>query len=162
MELSKLNKEKEKIKKLKDDYDYYQSYLKNEKAIYGIQYKEEKINFNNFIIEEIKLINKEKKQLKIEQKYLNDLRVKSKMNNNLENKKGKNEIENMKIKISEMEKEVNLKENNDKELIEKFKKQLFEANKKIEEMANLINNLKSNNDFQNIGENNNFTKDDIQ
>jgi len=161
MELSKLNKEKEKIKKLKDDYDYFQSYLKNEKAIYNIQYKEEKINFNNCIIEEIKLINKEKKQIKEKQKYLNDLRVKSKMNNNLENTKGKNEIENMKIRISEMQKEVNLKENNDKVLIEKFKNQLFEANRKIEEMANLINKFKPNNDFQNVGENNNFIKEDI-
>ena len=161
MELSKLNKEKEKIKKLKDDYDYFQSYLKNEKAIYDIQYKEEKINFNNYIVEEIKLINKEKKLIKEKQKYLNDLRVKSKMNNNLENTKGKNEIENMKIKISEMQKEVNLKEKNDKALIEKFKKHLFEANRNIEEMTNLINNFKPNNDFQNVGENNNFIKEDI-
>ena len=161
MELSKLNKEKEKIKKLKDDYDYFQSYLKNEKAIYDIQYKEEKINFNNYIVEEIKLINKEKKLIKEKQKYLNDLRVKSKMNNNLENTKGKNEIENMKIKISEMQKEVNLKEKNDKALIEKFKKHLFEANRNIEEMTNLINNFKPNNDFQNVCENNNFIKEDI-
>ena len=158
-ELSKLNKEKEKIKKLKDDYDYFRTYLKNEKAIYDMQIKEEKIHFNNFIVKEIKLINKEKNQLKVEKKYLNDLKVKTKMNNKSENIKGKIEIENMKIKFSEMQKEVNLKENDDKILIEKFKNQLFETNRKIEEMTNLINNLKLNNDFKSVCENNNFIKE---
>ena len=157
-ELSKLNKEKEKLKKLKDDYDYLHNNLQKEKSVYDAQKKEEKINFDNFIAEEMKEINKEKKQLNVEQKYLNDLRVKYQMNNKFENKKGKNEIEHMKTKIVDIQKNANRKENNDKILIEKLKKQLFEANSTIEELTNLINNLQQN---QNNGENNNLANDDI-
>ena len=74
-ELSKLEKEKEKVKKLKEDYDNLNANLQTEKAIYNMQKEDEKIKFDNFIEEEMKLINKEKKQISIEQKYVNELRV---------------------------------------------------------------------------------------
>ena len=87
----------------------------------------------------MKIINKEKKQLSIEQKNLNDLRIKYQMHNKLENKKGKNEIEQIKIKINEKQKEINRKDNNDKILIDKYKKQLQEAYEQIDELNTLIN-----------------------
>ena len=42
------------------------------------------------------------------------------MNNKMEKKKAKNEVDNVKKKMSEKQKEINTKENNDKILIEKY------------------------------------------
>ena len=162
-ELAKLEKEKEKLKKLKEEYENLNSNLQKEKALYKQQREEEMRNFDNFVIEEMKLINKEKKQLSIEQKSLNELRVKYQMNNKLDNKKGKNEIEKMKVKLTEKHKEINRKDNNDKILIDKYKKQLQEAYNQIDELNALINSLKEKNNTnqnnENIVENNNNNND---
>ena len=158
-ELAKLDKEKEKLKKLKEDYENSSINLQKEKALYNMQKEEEKRTFDSFIEEEMKLINKEKKQLSVEQKNLNDLRVKYQMHNKLENKKGKNEIENIKSKINEKQKEINRKDNNDKILIDKYKKQLEEANAQIEELNMLINTLKEKNANQNLNIKNNMVKE---
>ena len=144
-ELAKIEKEKEKLKKLKEEYENLNLNFQKEKEIYNLQKVEEKKNFDNFIQEEMKLINKEKKQLSIEQKNLNDLRVKYQMHNKLENRKGKNEVEQMKSKINEKQKEMNRKDNNDKILIEKYKKQLQEAYDQIDELNALINEYKEKN-----------------
>ena len=144
-ELAKIEKEKEKLKQLKEEYENLNLNFQKEKEIYNLQKVEEKKNFDNFIQEEMKLINKEKKQLSIEQKNLNDLRVKYQMHNKLENRKGKNEIEQMKSKINEKGKEMNRKDNNDKILIEKYKKQLQEAYDQIDELNALINEYKEKN-----------------
>jgi len=77
--------------------------------------------------------------------YLNELRVKYQMNNKMEKKKAKNEVDNVKKKMSEKQKEINTKENNDKILIEKYKKLLQDANQQISDLNNLINKIQGEN-----------------
>ena len=97
----------------------------------------------------MKLINKVKKQLSLKQNNLNELRVRYQMYIKLENKKGKNEVEQMKSKISEKQKEMSWKDNNDNILIERYKKELQEANSQIDELNALIKDLEEKNSNQN-------------
>ena len=98
-ELLKLENEKKNLNKLKSDYEHLSAIFQKEKKQYNEQKLEEKKNFDNFIAEEMKLINKEKRQLNIEQKNLNEMKIKYQMKYKIENKKVKNEVDSFKNKM---------------------------------------------------------------
>ena len=84
--------ENEKIKKLKMNYDNLYNKLQNEISKFNMNNQKKLENFNKYRNDEIEKIEKEKKQLIIEQKEIGELRIKYQMNSKLNNKKEKEDI----------------------------------------------------------------------
>ena len=133
--------ENEKIKKLKINYDTLYNKLQNEINKFNMSNQKKLENFNKYKNDEIEKIEKEKKQLILEQKEIGELRIKYQMNNKLNNKKDKEDIIQLKKRFQKFYEENKSKENNNKILIEKYKRQLDEANNQILMLNNEITKL---------------------
>ena len=133
--------EKKKKKKLKINYDTLYNKLQNEINKFNMSNQKKLENFNKYKNDEIEKIEKEKKQLILEQKEIGELRIKYQMNNKLNNKKDKEDIIQLKKRFQKFYEENKSKENNSKILIEKYKRQLDEANNKILMLNNEITKL---------------------
>ena len=133
--------ENEKIKKLKMNYDNLYNKLQNEISKFNMNNQKKLENFNKYRNDEIEKIEKEKKQLIIEQKEIGELRIKYQMNSKLNNKKEKEDIIQLKKRFQKFYEENKSKENNNKIIIEKYKRQLDEANNQILILNNEITKL---------------------
>ena len=114
-------------------------------------------NFNKYKKDEREKIEKEKKQLIIEQKEIGELRIKYQMNNKLNNKKDKEDIIQLKKMFQKFQEENKSKESNNKILINKYKRQLDEANNQILLLNAEITKLQS---IQNNEEDENYNNKD--
>ena len=142
-EIQKLKNENSKLLKLKEDYDKLNLKLQKEKRDFITQQEQEHLKFEAYKEEEMKKINKEKKQIAKEQKQLTELRNKA-QTSNISSKKDKEIIEQLKSQITKIHDETKTRDNSNKYTIDKLKKQLEEANNKINELNSLLHNLKSN------------------
>ena len=148
--------ESEKIKKLKINYDNLYSKLQNEISKFNSE------NFNKYKKDEKEKLEKEKKQLILEQKEIGELRIKYQMNNKLNNKKDKEDIIQLKKMFQKFQEENKSKESNNKILIDKYKRQLDEANNQIlllNAEITKLQSLQNNEEDENYNFNNKDTKD---
>ena len=123
--------EKEKIKKLKINYANLYDKLQNEISKFNLSNQKKLENFNKYKNDEKDKIEKEKKQLIAEQKEIGELRIKYQMNNKMNNKKDKEDIIHLKKMFQKFQLENKSKESNNKILIDKYKRELDEANNQI-------------------------------
>jgi centromere protein J len=151
----KKKNENEKIKKLKINYDNLYTKLQNEIKKFNLNNQKKLENFNKYKNDEKDKIEKEKKQLILEQKEIGELRIKYQMNTKLNNKKDKEDIIQLKKRFQKFYEENKIKENNNKILIEKYKRQLDEANYQILKLNGEITKLQTlqNNDEEEINHN---------
>ena len=149
--------ENEKIKKLKINYDNLYTKLKNEISKSNSSNQKKLENFNKYKKDETEKLEKEKKQLLLEQKEIGDLRIKYQMNNKLNNKKDKEDIIQLKKMFQKFQEENKSKESNNKILIDKYKRQLDEANNQILLLNAEITKLQS---IQNNEEDENYNNKD--
>ena len=108
--------ENEKIKKLKMNYDNLYNKLQNEISKFNMNNQKKLENFNKYRNDEIEKIEKEKKQLIIEQKEIGELRIKYQMNSKLNNKREKEDIIQLKKRFQKFYEENKSKENNNKNI----------------------------------------------
>ena len=139
----KYRNENEKVKKLKEKYDNLYSKLQNEIKKFQLNNRKKIENFEKYKEEEKEKINKEKKQLIIEQKEIGELRIKYQINCQLNSKKDKEDIIQLKNLFQKFQEENIKRENNNKILIEKYKRQLDEANFKILKLNGEITKLQT-------------------
>lgn len=136
-EIQKLKNENVKVAKLKEDYEKLNMKLQKEKRDFIAKQEQDYLQFETYKDEEIKKLVKERKQLAKEQKQLADLRNKS-QTLNMSSKKDKEIIEQLKSQITKLQEESKTRDNSNKYTIEKLRKQLEEANDKINELNALL------------------------
>ena len=118
-EIVKFKGERQKIFKLKNEYERLHSKLQDDISNLELKKKEFEIYKEN----EMKKIQKDKKNLAQEIKSLNNLKQQN-QTLTLASKKDKEQIENLKNQISKIQNDYKLKENNNKMMIDKLKKEI--------------------------------------
>ena len=118
-EIVKFKGERQKIFKLKNEYERLHSKLQDDISNLELKKKEFEIYKEN----EMKKIQKDKKNLAQEIKSLNNLKQQN-QTLTLASKKDKEQIENLKNQIAKIQNDYKLKENNNKIMIDKLKKEI--------------------------------------
>lgn len=147
-QIQKLKLENTRVSKLREEYEKLNQKLQKEKKEFNVKKEQEMMDFEAFKDEEIKKLAKEKRQLANEQKQFTDYKNKSQTALQSNNKKDKEILEQMKQQLIKQQEESKIKENTNKLLIERYKKQLEDANNKIAELNTILSQLTETNQAQ--------------
>lgn len=131
-EITKLKSENEKVSKLKNEYEKLTQKLNIELCSFYDKKNKEMKEFENWKEDEVRKIQKEKKTLE------KNTKSSSNLNSVPSNKKDKEEIETLKGIIVKIQDDQKIKDQTNKLMIERLKKQLEEANSKISEFNKLV------------------------
>ena len=141
-----LEKEKHTKIKKKKEYENLTFKLSNDLLEMSQQREKEKLEFENWKIEEIRKLQKDfKTENNKDLKDLSKIGRVSFSTNVVISKKDKDEIESLKTTITNMQDEMKLKDQSNKTTVDNMKVKLEEANNKIKEMTKLINELSNKN-----------------
>lgn len=132
-QLIKLRRENDKVGKLKIEYEKLTKKLNKDIQDFHERKDNEIRELEQWKEEELRRIQKEKKII--------DRNVKSTANTS--SKKDKEEIDTLKAAIIKIQDEYKMKENNNKLMIERLRKQLDEANNKIADLSRTTDEIKS-------------------
>lgn len=124
IEIVKFKEERQKVFRLKNEYEKLHYKLQEDLNSFNLRKKE----FETYRENEIKKLQKEKKNMMQEIKSFNNLKVQN-QNLTMNAKRDKEQIENLKNQILKIQNENKQKEINNKLMIDKLKKQLEDAKK---------------------------------
>ena len=139
-EIQKLRAENSRVSKLREDYEKLNLKLQKDIKEFNIKKEQDIMQFEAFKEEETKKLAKERSQLTKEQKTFNDIRNKNYANITT-SKKDKELIESLKAQLAKVQEEAKTKDNTNKHIIERYRKQLDDANSKILELNSLLTKL---------------------
>ena len=139
-EIQKLRAENSRVSKLREDYEKLNLKLQKDMKEFNVKKEQEIMQFEAFKEEETKKLAKERKQLTQDQRTFNEIRNKNQASQ-MGSKKDKELIEQLKSQLAKCQEDAKIKDNSNKHLIEKYKKQLEDANNKIIELNTLLTKL---------------------
>ena len=139
-EIQKLRAENSRVSKLREDYEKLNLKLQKDIKEFNIKKEQDIMQFEAFKEEETKKLAKERNQLTKDQKTFNDIRNKNYANITT-SKKDKELIEQLKAQLAKVQEESKTKDSTNKHIIERYRKQLDDANNKILELNSLLTKL---------------------